>query len=84
MTSSMSSADARKHWSEVLDRARIEPVEITSHGRVKAVLVDPDFLAQALAALEDVEDIADARAVLTDGEPPVPWEDVQRDLGLLA
>lgn len=82
MTSSISSADARKHWSETLDRALLEPVEITARGRVKAVLVGPEFLERALEALEDAEDIADAREVMGDGEASIPWEDVQRDLGL--
>jgi prevent-host-death family protein len=83
MTKSLSSADVRKRWSEVIDIVWTEPVEITVHGRAKAVLVGPALFERAMRALEDAEDIAEGRAALEDGADAIPWEDVQRDLGLL-
>ena len=84
MTMSVSVAEAYERWSEILDHSHSESVEITFRGRRCAVLVDPELYDRAMEALEDACDIADARAVLADSEEPVPWEDVQRDLNLLA
>ncbi|MEV8143279.1 type II toxin-antitoxin system Phd/YefM family antitoxin [Specibacter sp. NPDC078709] len=62
----VSATMARQRWAETLDASRHEPVSITSHGRTIAVVMDPDLAQRALDALEELEDMADADAALTD------------------
>jgi antitoxin StbD len=73
--------DARTHWAEILDQVRDEPVHIERRGREVAVVVSPAFFARAVAALEDIEDVAAAETALED-EELVSHEQLMRDLGL--
>lgn len=77
-----SSDEARIHWAELLDNVRSGPVHINRRGRAVAVLVDPDFYERALEALEDVADLAAARAARENNEPLVSHEDLKRELGI--
>lgn len=48
----------RAHQSELINKARTEPVHILARGRTpQAVLVSPDFFTAAIEALEELEDI---------------------------
>lgn len=80
--SDMTATDAREHFSEALAASGREPVFITRHGRRVAALVTVEFYDRAIEALEDVEDIASARAAFDEGGPSIPWEVVKADLGL--
>jgi antitoxin Phd len=75
-------SEARADLATLIDKTGKHPVRITSHGKVKAVLVNPTFYERAIEALEDLEDIRDIEASLKDKSPGIPWEDVKRDLGL--
>jgi antitoxin StbD len=78
------SNEARTHWAELIDGVRLEPVHITRRGRPVAVVVDPDFYARAVEALEDAEDVAAARAARAEGGPMVTHEELLRELGIEA
>ena len=80
--SDMTATDAREHFSEALAASSREPVFITRHGKRVAALVTAEFYDRAIAALEDAEDIASARAALDEDGPSIPWEVVKADLGL--
>ena len=80
--------EARARLASIIDDARTEPVYLTRRNRAVAAVVDATLLAQLL---EDAEELADIRAVDAAwaeteslGETPVPWDDVRRDLGLIA
>ncbi|MDR1295656.1 MAG: type II toxin-antitoxin system Phd/YefM family antitoxin [Bifidobacteriaceae bacterium] len=78
----ISTDKARANWSRTLDQAQREPVTITHRGRARAVIVEPGWFAHARQALQDAEDVAEARAILASGEPLISHEDVKRELGL--
>lgn len=73
---------ARTQWAEVLDLVRDEPVHIERRGREVAVVVSPTFFARAVAALEDIDDIAAAADASASEEPPVSHDELMRELGL--
>lgn len=66
MAVSLTATQARQRWAETLDEALREPVEITSHGRLVAVVMDPLLAERALQALEDAEDTTTADAALSE------------------
>ncbi|MFC8041867.1 type II toxin-antitoxin system Phd/YefM family antitoxin [Paenarthrobacter sp. NPDC057355] len=74
--------EARTHWSELIDAVREEPVHITRRGRPVAVVVDPGFYERAVAALEDAEDLADARSAKAEIEARVTHAELLRELGI--
>jgi antitoxin Phd len=78
---SISAAEARQHWSETIDSAQSAPITITRNGREAVVLMDSALAARALAALEDVEDLAALEAARSEGGW-IPWDEVKADLGL--
>jgi len=82
MADTMSVGDARQHLAEAIDRARRGPVTLTRRGRPAAVLVDAAQFERMVAALEDAEDIAAARAAMDEPGDNIPWEQVKADLGL--
>lgn len=78
----VSITDARADLAAVVKKVKKNPVEITSHGKVQAVLVDPSFYERAMEALEDIEDVRAFDEAKKDTSPRIPWEQVKKDLGL--
>ena len=56
--STVSVADARNHFSDVIERSKTEAVFIERRGHRAAVVVSPERYEQMLEALEEAEDIA--------------------------
>jgi len=79
--SSLSVADARKNFSDLLERSQTEAVFIERRGQRAAVVVSPEQYERMLDALEDAEDIAAFDAAMEDEGPNVPWAQVKADLG---
>jgi prevent-host-death family protein len=85
--SDVTTVEARKSFSEIVNRAAYgkERVRLMRRGKALAVLV-PVEDAEAIEALEDAKDAAAARKVLrairTKRERLVPWEKLKADLGL--
>lgn len=80
----VTSTEARKDWSELLNRVRYggERVTIERRGKTMAVLVSPEE-EELLEALEDQIDVMEARKVLeTDNREPIPLEEVVEKLGV--
>ena len=81
----VTTAEARDNFSDLLNRAAYgkERVVLTRRGRALAALVPLDDVA-LLEAIEDRDDIADARAARAeaDRDGTLPWEKVKADLGL--
>lgn len=85
MTVSVTATQARQRWAETLDDALREPVEITSHGRLVAVVMDAALAKRALQALEDAADVEAADAALAEaaaGAPTVSLAEVAEELGI--
>ena len=79
--SSLSVADARKNFSDLLERSQTEAVFIERRGQRAAVVVSPEQYERMLDALEDAEDIAAFDAAMEEEGPNVPWAQVKADLG---
>lgn len=85
MLTEIAMAAARERLSDIVDEAATHPVYLSRRGARVAVVISPAQYDRFVEALEDVEDIADGKAALARlraGEPTIPWEQVQRDLGL--
>ncbi|MFP5212030.1 MAG: type II toxin-antitoxin system Phd/YefM family antitoxin [Acidobacteriota bacterium] len=80
-----STGDARKQFSEIINRAAYgkERVVLTRRGKALVAVV-PIEDVEALEAIEDRIDLEEARKVLADieNEGTVPLEQVKRELGL--
>lgn len=79
--STVSVADARNHFSEVIDRSKTEAVFIERRGHRAAVVVSPERYEQMLEALEDAEDVAAFDEAMAEEGPNIPWAQVKADLG---
>ena len=78
---------ARARLADVVDAARVghDPVYLTRRGQRVAAVIDADDLDRLIEAAEDLADIEAARSArqeITEGAPPIPWEQVKADLGL--
>lgn len=84
----VSVAEARKEFSEILNRASYahERTVITRHDQDVAAVISMDelrLLDALIERYEDETDLADARtALLGAREETVGWDSVKRDLGL--
>lgn len=74
--------EARADLATLIEKTYEHPVRITSHGRVKAIIVSPSFFERAIEALEDIEDAQAFDEAIKDRSPGVPWEEVKKELGL--
>ena len=77
-------SEARADLATLIDTTETHPVRITSHGKVKAVLVNPVFYERALEALEDLEDLEDIKAIEEYEQKPkeyISFEELKRELG---
>lgn len=79
--STVSVADARNHFSDVIDRSRTEAVFIERRGQRAAVVVSPEHYERMLEVLEDAEDVADFDEAMAEEGPSIPWAQVKADLG---
>ncbi len=79
--STVSVADARNHFSDVIDRSKTEAVFIERRGQRAAVVVSPEHYERMLEALEDAEDVAVFDEAMAEEGPNVPWAQVKADLG---
>lgn len=77
----VSVADARNHFSDVIDRAKSEAVFIERRGQRAAVVVSPEHYERMLEALEDAEDVAAFDEAMAEEGPNIPWAQVKVDLG---
>ena len=77
----VSVADARNHFSDVIDRAKTEAVFIERRGHRAAVVVSPERYEQLLDALEEAEDVAAFDEAMAEEGPNIPWAQVKADLG---
>jgi prevent-host-death family protein len=82
---SIPATQARQKWAQTLDLALREPVTITQHGRASIVMLDAEVARRALEALEDAQDIADAKeaeAEMEAGGIPISLDDIAKELGI--
>lgn len=79
--STVSVADARNHFSDVIDRSKTEAVFIERRGHRAAVVVSPERYEQMLEALEDAEDDTAFDEAMAEEGPNIPWAQVKADLG---
>lgn len=77
----LSVADARKNFSDVIDRAQREAVFIARRGQRAAVVVSPEQYDRMLEALEDAEDVAAFDEAIAEEGSNIPWAQVKADLG---
>ncbi len=77
----ISVADARKYFSDVIDRSKTEAVFIERRGQSAAVVVSPEHYERMLEALEDAEDAAAFDEAMAEEGPNIPWAQVKADLG---
>jgi len=86
MTSDTSVAQARQHFSDLLDRAATSPVFISRRGKRVAAVVDVATFELLVELAEDMEDVRAAEEAREEMRrtrtEPVPWTEVKADLGL--
>ncbi len=77
----MTTSEARKNFSEVLDQVRKgERAILKKHGKPVAAIVSVDDL-RLLRAIEKRRDLAAARAAMKE-EGRISWDDLKAELGL--
>lgn len=74
-------SEARADLATLIDTTETHPVRITSHGKVKAVLVNPAFYERAIEALEDLEDIKAIEEYEQKPKEYISFEELKRELG---
>ncbi|WP_130284188.1 type II toxin-antitoxin system Phd/YefM family antitoxin [Microcella alkaliphila] len=77
----VSAADARKNFAEVVARAQEEAVFIDRRGEPAAVVISPEQYDRMMTALEDAEDLAAFDAAIAEEGDNIPWDQVKADLG---
>ena len=74
-------SEARAELATLIDKTETHPIRITSHGKVKAVLVNPNFYERAIEALEDLEDIKAIEEYEQKPKEFISFEELKRELG---
>lgn len=74
-------SDARQRLAEIIELAQTEAVILERYGSPAAVVISYARYDQLMEALEDLEDIDAIDAALAEGGEPIPWEQVEKDLG---
>ena len=83
MPTTISTADARKHFADIVNKVAYgtEPIILTRRGQEVAALVSIDEL-ELLQQIEDHIDIVDAKKALAEPGENIPAEEVWKKLGL--
>jgi prevent-host-death family protein len=79
--STYSVADARAHFTTVLDQAQHEAVMIERHGKQAAVVISPERYELLIEAFEDAEDAQSFDDAMAEEGANIPWDQVKVDLG---
>jgi antitoxin Phd len=79
--SSVSVADARNNFSEMITQSQTEAVFIERRGQKAAVLISPEQYERMCDALEEAEDVAAFDEAMAEEGPNIPWAQVKSDLG---
>lgn len=86
MSEDVTVAHARQHFSDLLDRAAIDPVFISRRGKRVAAMVDVATFERLVELAEDMEDVRSAQEARDEmrrtAAEPIPWAEVKADLGL--
>ena len=83
MTTTISTADARKHFADIVNKVAYgkEPIVLTRRGQKVAALVSMEEL-ELLQQIEDHIDIEDAKKALAEPGENIPAKEVWKKLGL--
>jgi len=83
MPTKISTADARKHFADIVNKVAYgkEPVVLTRRGQEVAALVSMDEF-ELLQQIEDYVDIEDAKKALDSPKENISAKEVWRQLGL--
>lgn len=83
MPTTISTADARKHFADIVNKVVYgnEPIVLTRRGQKVAALVSMDEL-ELLQQIEDRIDIEDAKKALAEPGENISAKDVWKKLGL--
>lgn len=83
MNTTISTADARKNFADIVNKVAYgaEPIILTRRGREIAALVSMREL-ELLRQIEDRMDIEDAEKALAEPGEKIPAEEVWKELGL--
>ncbi len=83
MTTTITTADARKNFADIVNKVAYgkEPIVLTRRGKEVAALVSMDEL-ELLQQIEDYIDIEDAKRALEEPGANVSAKDVWKQLGL--
>lgn len=79
--STISVADARNNFSDVISRSKNEAVFIERRGQRAAVVISPEQYELMLDALEDAEDVTAFDDAMAEEGPNIPWAQAKADLG---
>lgn len=74
-------SDARQRLAEIIELAQTEAVILERYGSPAAVVISHARYDQLMEALEDLEDLDLYDAAIAEGGEPIPWEQVEKDLG---
>lgn len=77
----VSVADARNNFSEILTQSQTEAVFIERRGQKAAVVISPEQYERMMDALEEAEDVAAFDQAMSEEGPNIPWAQVKSDLG---
>ena len=83
MTTTISTADARKHFADIVNKVAYgkEPIVLTRRGQKVAALVSIDEF-ELLQQIEDYIDIEDAKKALAEPSKNISAQEVWKQLGL--
>jgi antitoxin Phd len=76
-------SQARADMAHILELAQTEAVTLERHGKPAVVVVSVERYDELIAAFEDAQDVRAYDQAKAEHGPDIPWDEVQRDLGLL-
>ena len=80
----MSISQAREQLPNVIELCQTEAVVLERYGKPQAVIISYERYDELMTVLEDIEDLEKITDIEADiaSNGIIPWEEVQRDLGL--
>ena len=79
----LSISEAREDLAATIEKAGVEPITISRHGKPVAVIMDFSRYEAILEAMEDIEDVLAYDEAKKDMSPAIPLDEVRKALGWL-